>query len=525
MNALDTTLLAWLADMPEQVLHFHRGIEKEGLRVSPSGQLRQTAHPLALGRALTHPYITTDYSEALLELITPVSNHGGDNLKFLEDLHRFIYERATEDIIWSASMPPSIAADTDVPIADYGSSNLGRLKHLYRHGLWHRYGRTMQSIAGIHYNFSVTHDFMQRWQHRQQTHQMFQDFVSTTYFDLIRAFRLHSWLLMYLFGASPVADHSFARVAPKLLPVAPQTIGYPYATSLRMSDVGYSSRAQAQLAICFNSLPSYLQTLHQAINTPYPEYEAIGLRDGEHYKQINTHILQIENEYYSDIRPKRSTERGEKPIVALHNRGVEYIEVRCLDVNPFLPLGIDQSQIDFLNLFLFACLLQQIPSLSDEHCREAQHNLMLTLTAGRDPATRLWVNKQPVALKTQGLRILDALQSLAETLDAQRIRPSYVNSLNAQRAKLEDPEQLPSARVIHALQSSNTRYAHWALNQSKAHKESLCSRTLEQDKFDALVAMAQQSIAQQQQLERESQMSFDDYLAAYQQQSAVLPIQ
>ncbi len=150
-----------------------------------------------------------------------------------------------------------------------------------------------------------------------------------------------------------------------------QTLGkgslyLPYATSLRMSDLGYTNSAQSSLNISYNNLPDYIQGLRQAISTPSAEYASIGIKvDGE-YQQLNSNILQIENEFYSTIRPKRTTQSGERPTCALKRRGVEYIEVRALDVNPFSAVGINAEQMRFLDLFLIYCLLEQSPDLSAE---------------------------------------------------------------------------------------------------------------------------------------------------------------
>src|SRR5690554_2847852 len=132
-----------------------RGIEKEGLRVDAEGALARTPHPTQLGSALTNPSITTDYSEALLELIT--GTHGSiQSLRGeLEDVHRFVASQLQNEFIWNQSMPAILPGEADIPIGWYGSSNTGMLKHVYRRGLAERYGKAMQCIAGVHYNFSL----------------------------------------------------------------------------------------------------------------------------------------------------------------------------------------------------------------------------------------------------------------------------------------------------------------------------------------------------------------------------------
>ncbi|MCJ8268303.1 MAG: glutamate--cysteine ligase, partial [Psychrosphaera sp.] len=265
-----------------------------------------------------------------------------------------------------AGMPCKLNGDKSIPIAQYGKSNIGQMKQVYRQGLAHRYGRTMQSIAGIHYNFSMPDDFWPHYQELLGAKGDVQAFKSQCYFDLIRNFRRHSWLLIYLFGASPALDNSFVGTnkSHKLDQLGQQTLGLPYATSLRMSDLGYQSKAQENLDISYNNLHSYIQGVEQAMAQPYPDYEKIGIKVNGEYRQLNDNILQIENEYYSEIRPKRVTQPGKTPLSALKSNGVEYIEVRILDTNPYLPVGIDAQQIRFLDAFLLYCLLSDSPQLT-----------------------------------------------------------------------------------------------------------------------------------------------------------------
>jgi glutamate--cysteine ligase len=353
-------LLAEHSNLPllSQCLH---GIERECLRVDGQGKLALTPHPRALGSALTHPKITTDYSEALLEFITGTETDPERTLAELDAIHRYTYSKLGDEFLWSPSMPGHLPDESQIPIAEYGSSNIGRLKYVYRQGLALRYGKTMQCIAGIHYNFSLPEALWSVLQADEGDDRPQQDYQSWRYIALIRNFRRYSWLLMYLFGASPALDASFMRGrSHQLEQLDEDTLYLPWATSLRMSDLGYQSNAQAGLTPCYDDLPSYTSSLHQAVSTPYPEYAALGIKDANgNWQQLNTNVLQIENEYYSNIRPKRVTASGERPLHALRARGIQYIEVRCLDINPFLPLGIDVTEARFLDAFLLFCAWRQ----------------------------------------------------------------------------------------------------------------------------------------------------------------------
>jgi len=232
---------------------FRKGLEKEGLRVDADGFIAQTPHPEALGSALTNPAITTDYSEALLELVTPVCESTEELLGALDGIHSYVHQHLGDEVLWPLSMPCRLDGDASIPIAHYGTSNIGTLKTVYRRGLAERYGRMMQSIAGTHYNFSMPDSFWENWQKQLGDTGPLSEFRTQQYFWLIRNFRRRSWLLMYLFGASPALDKSFVEGRRHRLDTLDnQTLYEPYATSLRMSDLGYNNQAQSSLDICFN---------------------------------------------------------------------------------------------------------------------------------------------------------------------------------------------------------------------------------------------------------------------------------
>lgn len=500
--------------MDASALRFTRGIEKEGLRVNPDAQINAQPHPHALGSALTHPHITTDYSEALLEFITPVKDNAEEVLAFLDEVQRFSYQHLNGQMIWPASMPGVIRDELDVPIASYGSSNVGTLKHVYRHGLWHRYGRKMQCIAGLHYNFSVSDELWQaiaQWQGETLN----KDFISQGYFGLIRNFRRYSWLLLYLFGASPALDASFLdNDEHGLEKWDDETFYGPYATSLRMSGLGYQNNAQDDLFVCFNGLPTYTQTLKGAMQQSMPQYEAIGIEENGVYKQLNTNLLQIENEYYSDIRPKRNSKNGEKPLTALNEHGVEYIEVRCLDLNPFEALGANIDQIHFMDLFLAYCLLSPSPKLSDSECNEVSENHKRVVMEGRDPNFTLCRHGERVSLKQWGLELINDMLPLAKTLDEKANSQTMQNALSTMQARVEDVFLTPSAQVLANMKSKQYSFKDFALEQAKQVAQSFM-QPLDEQKIQYWSDLAHQSLNQQHQIEAADSSDFSQYLAEY----------
>ena len=496
-----------------------RGIEKEGLRCNNQGIISQKPHPKGLGSALTHPSITTDYSEALLEFITPAYESGHEAIAHLNIAHRYALSQMEAELIWPNSMPCILQGEMSVPIADYGSSNIGKLKHIYRHGLWHRYGRIMQCIAGIHYNFSIPDALWDALKaaDREADSVSRQDYISARYFGLLRNFRRYSWLLVYLFGASPAVCSTFlAGREHHLEPLHKHTLHLPYATSLRMSDLGYQSNAQSSLRICYNQVDTYIETLGEAVNVPIELYRGIGIKDGAgQYKQLNTNLLQIENEFYSDVRPKRVARNGEKPLEALGQHGVEYIEVRCTDLNPFLPLGIDVPQTAFMDLFLCYCLFKSSPNSEAAEYERMQSNLQATVMEGRKPGLMLTNHKgQSQSLVQWGNELLDEMMPLASMLDQANGHGFHHDALNQQRLKLADGSLTPSARILNTLKEQQLEFSEFTLQQALAHRKEL-SEPLDSSVRDAWVDMAKASHQAQAEQEANDTLEFDEFLANY----------
>lgn len=497
----------------QSLAHMKRGLEKESLRVIPNGELAQTKHPESLGSALTHQWITTDYSEALLEFITPVFQDIKRPLTFLNDLHRFTYQNLGDELLWVNSMPCLMGDELSIPIADYGSSNVGQMKHYYRHGLWHRYGRYMQTIAGIHYNVSIPDTFWSVYHQLENSGEELQDFISEQYFGLIRNFLRNVGLVVYLYGASPAVCGSFLKGRSHQLKTFQQHTCYmPYGTSLRMSDLGYHNDAQAGLKVSYNSLPEYVDSLQHAIRTPYPPYEEMGVRDNGQYKQLNTNILQIENEFYSSIRPKRVTRSGERPTCALVDRGVEYIELRCVDLDPFSPVGITDSQIRFLDVFAVYCLLEDSPALTEREQQCNIENLQAIVSQGRDPHLRLTSKCTQAPFRQWAQEHLEKMLQVAQLFDQAHGHNAHSEVVKAQIEKLSHPELTPSARVMDTLFKQEQSFFEFAMNSAQATANHFKNQPLSSTEAAAFAKEARRSIEAQRRIESEDEISFEQYL-------------
>jgi glutamate--cysteine ligase len=515
-------ILGALQTRPDLLCRVRRGIEKESLRVDANGALSGRPHPTYLGSPLTHPQITTDFSEAQLELITGVHESPEAALRQLEDVHRFVYRGIGDELMWTASMPCVLGADHEIPVGQYGSSNIARAKTIYRLGLGNRYGRLMQTISGIHYNFSVPDEL---WPVLAQSvgARPTQEFRTQSYFGLIRNFRRFSWLLIYLFGASPALCKSFVKDRPHRLESFDEGSLYlPDATSLRMGRLGYQSDAQSQLHISYNSLDQYARSMQEALTRPYQPYEAIGVQVGGEYRQLNTSLLQIENEFYGTVRPKQPVRSGERPLAALRARGVEYVEVRCLDLNPFLPVGIDVPQMRFLDIFLLFCLLTRSPADSERESRIMGENQLRVVEEGRRSGLVLDKTSGPVTREDWSREILNGCRALAELMDQAHGTQLYTRTWEEQHRKVEHPELTPSARMLEIMADQGIPFFRFALNQSFAHKGYFSEHPLLPDQLVRYEAEAQASLEAQARMEAEDArlkaedgVDFETFLTRY----------
>jgi glutamate--cysteine ligase len=493
-----------------------KGVEKESLRVTPGGLLVHTPHPPLLGSALTSEHITTDYSESLIELVTPAFTHSWELLQYLLDLHQFVYRHLGEELLWATSMPCAIEGDADIPLAQYGRSHVGHMKTVYRNGLGLRYGRMMQAISGVHFNYSFPLPFWEAYATLRGERRHGSEFVSACYFDLLRNYRRYGWLVLYLFGVSPVVCKSFLKGRDLTLADFGGGTAYePYATSLRMSDVGYRNRNQAGLTVSVNSLDDYVRDLQRAISTPHPPYEALGVKVNGEYRQLNANILQIENEYYSFIRPKRVARSGERPTKALRRAGVEYVEVRALDVSAFDPVGVNQNKLRFLEAFLALCLLKESLPIGDAEQGALDENHLTVARRGREPGLALSRDGRQVPMRDWARELLDSMTGLCEILDRGDPDRPYSQALAVQGAKVADVALTPSARLMSELTAGES-FFDLALRMSAAHKAYFLELyPPNEERLRELGEEAQQSLIAQREIEASDRGTFDEYLARY----------
>lgn len=499
------------------------GVEKESLRMNiAKGDISQQPHPISLGAALTHPHITTDYSEALMEFVTPPHLAMEDTLGFLQDVHQFVYSKLDNELLWGSSMP-CVLGDEGVPVAYYGESNAGTMKRVYREGLGHRYGKVMQVIAGIHFNYSFPDSFWALCQQLEGDARPLQTYIADRYFGMVRNLQRFGWLIPYLFGASPAICKSFLQGRESVLKEFDLHTAYlPYATSLRMGDIGYQNSVEGEVGIKanYNSLEQYVASLTEAIETPCENWAKLGVKvDGE-YRQLNANRLQIENEYYSSTRPKQILQGDEKPTMALSRRGVAYIELRSLDISPFDPMGINEREMRFLEGFMLLCALQESPPINDAERKAIDANLLTVAHRGREPQLKLQRGDGQIGLREWGEELFDVMAEFCDLLDAGHADHPYCKSIAWQRQKLWDTEATPSARVLHEMRSRDECFFEFSLRKSEEHKAYFDAMPMRDEIKQRFTHLAETSLRQQQEIEASDSIDFDTYLANYFAQKA-----
>lgn len=500
-----------------------RGIEREALRILPEGKLSQHGHYSQLGAALTHSEITTDYSETLLEFITPVSHSPEEAIAQLQDIQKYTFANINGELLWPMSMPCFVHDAEDVPLAQYGNSNIGKMKTVYRQGLKNRYGSMMQVIAGIHFNFSFSQDFWQVMQSLHNNEDVMSDFISDRYFSILRNYKRYCWLIPYLYGSSPALCDSFLQGKGSQLPFKKSPRGalyLEYATSLRMSDLGYTSSEQSSLKICYNNLHDYVDGVQKAIGLKSEQFADIGLKVNDEYQQLNGNILQIENELYAPIRPKQVMKSGEKPSQALRDRGVEYIEVRALDVNPFVDTGISIEQIHFLDIFITYCAFINNKEFDCDSQQHHENNMNEVVLRGRDPKLLLSdANCQGdvthKSVTTWGNELFDNMAPVATLLDNAYKTTNYSDAIARERAKINDASLTPSAKILSIIVEQEQSLSKYALAQADKYRQESLVRDYQFYSEAYFVKNAEKSHQSQHEIEVNDKLSFDDFLVDY----------
>ena len=489
------------------------GFEREGLRVE-SSFLSKKPHPKSLGSALCNRFITTDFSEAQLELVTPPHEDKKDAMQFLDDIHHFISHKIEDEIIWPFSMPLDIGSDEDILIASYGKSNLARFKEIYRNGLSERYGKMMQAISGLHYNYSVPESI---WESEFFNNKDIdpKKTRSAAYFNMMRNVYRMNWLVLYLFGASPVITKNFlAQDSDPFKKLDKKTLYLPFATSLRMSNYGYQNARRKKIEVSINSMDQYISDLRSATNTTHQEFRNIQIKNSNFQAQINENILQIDDEYYAIARAKSKIISDQRTTSKLKQGGVDFIELRSLDIDPFSRIGIKEETTLFLEVLMTYCFLKDGQFFSSEEIENINHNDSLVAKIGRKPNLELIRNGKRISLSAWGNQIMENLYPIAAILDCEGAK--YSVAIDNAKEKINNPDQTLSAQILELLSSNNTSFLELGMSIGKEHKDYFLKRKKSTNQsWELLEKETRKSIAEQKALEKNDSLSFESYLEDY----------
>ena len=427
------------------------GLERESLRIQENGHISLSPHPKTLGSAFRHPYITTDFSEAQIEYSTVPYPTIDALLKEMELLCHYVRKNIDSDFLWPYSMPPQLPDNKNIPIANYGNTDLGRKKHIYRRGLANRYGAKMQCISGLHYNFSFTQIFWEIYFQSLEKENS-QENRNLSYLHIIRNLFRYSYIFPYLFGNSNIVDSSYIDTHfPKNLETInndKESYYSPLGTSLRMSEIGYNHPSQWHLCIQYNSLEDYLEGMHKALHKKEESYTRYSVENEE---QLSYTTLQIENEHYAFIRPKPKPVFLESPNLSLKKSGIDYIEIRSIDIDSSLCCGTDKDTLQFLHLLLIHTLLENSPPLEKEEQERIQKDYLKVVWEGRNSKIKLQNQK---SIQENGIELCHSLEEIAKRLDQElKEDVSYINSLKTQKEKFKNNELIPSKQSINELEN------------------------------------------------------------------------
>lgn len=470
------------------------GLEREALRVDSQGRLSKKPHPKAFGSPLKNERVTLDFSESQLELTTPPLENENQALSYLLKLERFVSHRIGNELMWAFSMPPKLPKDSAIPLANYGTSVEAQKKDRYRQGLKTRYGGAMQTISGIHFNFSLDPASWAKLAKIYNSNLNAPEFRDVKYFDLMRNVIRHVPMCTYLFGYSPIIDKSYKlNHGGKLKPFDKNSLYGPYATSLRLSEFGYHNTKRSNIHVSYNSINDYLNNLYTAISTPSKTWSALAATN-HRVNQLNTNILQLENEFYTSVRPKQKSHihKNESVICNLACAGVEYVELRTVDLNPTAPTGIRLEHVRFLRVFLTWCLLKPSPKFKDGEQHTLENNQRLVALRGREPGLKITIGGEEKTFTTWAEQLCAELKEVAKTIDAAEHTHHYSSAVQAQIAKFKNPNLTPSAKLLAALKKTN--YINYGLELATKNLNELRLAKPDKKFDDKMVALAAKSV-------------------------------
>ncbi len=438
MELLNGQLLQFVIDqnLQDDILRGNFGLEKENTRVDKEGKLALTPHPF--GNKMENPYIKTDFSESQIEMITPVFETIDEAYHFLETIHDIVTLELKDEYLWPSSNPPSLPKDEDIPIAFMNDP----VEDNYRSKLAEKYGRKRQLMCGIHYNFSFDEAFLRRWQAELNVQHDFQTFKNDVYLKVARNLLRYRWLLIYLTGASPVFDKSYIGKCVELgEPFVEESYSFPNMNSLRNSCCGY--RNEKPLYVSFDSIEDYVRDLQSLVQAK----ELLSVR-----------------EFYSPVRMKSA--KGKDLLQALLQNGIDYLELRMIDLNPLYKNGISKETMQFIHLFLIFMLLKHDEPFGEEEQKEAALNHDILIQEGIKGRFS-GVGDHSVTLQEKALAFTEEMENMVRVLMPEG--HPFMSLIERKKQKIQNPDLSFAAIVKSEIQQSS--YLSYHMNKAKQYAE------------------------------------------------------
>jgi glutamate--cysteine ligase len=423
------------------------GLERETHRILPSGSLSRTPHP----EVLRPPAFTRDFAETQLEIVTPPRETIRQALAALDRLIAEAQRAVGSELLWPFSMPPRLPEEPEIQIAQLGAGEAARRARLYREGLALRYGKARQMVCGVHVNLSFGDSLLRRLASESPlTHEE----IGTGrrpdayYLRLTRNLYQDLPLLVLLFGASPLRGGGHAE-------------SEPMAISYRNSPKGYA-RDEFLPYLDLASADAYLAGIRRGLRTESPAFARLGLVRAGRALQLNANVFQTDKEFYAPIRMRQTLLPGESTTDALAGRGVGYLELRFLDVDPFGRPGVTEDALRLIHLVLLNGLAQpSVPRANAALRKDLQAAAHVALL---DP--RALAASDPLLRSAE--RRLAGLEPWARRLDADTDESPYRGSLDRFRRRVAHPGTLPSAALARELAESGTDWTSFGVRTARA---------------------------------------------------------
>ncbi|KXX70570.1 bifunctional glutamate--cysteine ligase GshA/glutathione synthetase GshB [Flammeovirga sp. SJP92] len=414
----------------ERIFEGNFGLEKENVRITKDGKMATTSHPAVFGNKLTHPYITTDFSESQVEMITPPLPSIKEALGFLETIHDVVTENLGDELLWPQSTPPELPENEDeIKIADFGEA--GKENEEYRNHLATKYGKKKQLLSGIHYNFSLEDKNIQFLYQQYEGDVTYEEFREELYLKITRNFLRYRWYLIALLGNSPALHNTYLKCCIDKLPKATKdSHHFDHAVSMRSTVCGYKNIDD--LVLDYSSMKNYKQSINDAVESG---------------------ILNSNKENYTPIRLKEV------------NGKLKYVEVRLLDLDPHEKIGISEDTAKIIHLFLLFCLYKEGKEITKEEQVQATMNQEIVASEGLSEDAQIVVEDHKVKLN-------DAIQSLtAEILDmfVAFAPKEYTSTFRKLMMLSEDRKVRPSCQTLKEIQGKE--YIQWHLEKAIEYKE------------------------------------------------------